>query len=349
MASERLLQNLSSGTNHAMEAYDDRTATLQKQRDADFQKQRQMRADANTEIDRKDNEMHNVFKLAGNGFIEEARFFAQSKGLQVPEDIYKNADLAKGLALSKDMYPNDPENAQKFTMAWMQSDGDERQRVAKAQQIAGLARNPEDRQFDKQIALKQWEIQNEPPAGIREFNYYTSMPEDEQEQYRQFKSKFGDQGGMTEYQRATLQQRGAEYGNEMLMNKLKYVADRVQPFAERFDIPREEIEKLEAKYAEEYDRLFNTSPQPSSNLMSAPSSVYADPEAAHAAAVQNRQAEIGQNQYQREELSQESPLAQPSPNDVQFAGTTMINGARYNVYQDRRTGKQFYEADSASR
>lgn len=139
--SQGLLNNLANPTNHVAEAYQARTKQFDDQ-------QRQ-----------KDNDMLKVFEFAGDGHIEEARYYAQNKGLEVPQEIYSNADFAKGLTLAGKIYGDDPVAAQKFTTAWIQNpQGDFQSRLAAAQQAAGKVIDPLDREFQRKIRLEQWKI-----------------------------------------------------------------------------------------------------------------------------------------------------------------------------------------------
>jgi hypothetical protein len=111
----------------------------------------------------KDKDMLKVFEYAGDGHTDEARLFAQQKGLQVPDGIFENADMAKGLTLAGKIYGDDPAAAQKFTTAWMANqNGDFRTRLTAAQQAAGVAINPSDREYKQKIDFELWKLQNIP-------------------------------------------------------------------------------------------------------------------------------------------------------------------------------------------
>lgn len=152
--SENLINSLGSGTNAAADAYNTRTQQLDAQRN-----EQEKQADA---------DMLRVFEFAGDGYVDEARFYAQQKGLAVPEQVYTNADFAKGLSLAGKIYGDSPEQAQKFTQAWVTTKGDFNGRLNAAQQAAGPAVNPEDRQLQKQIALEQWKLKNRPASERRD-------------------------------------------------------------------------------------------------------------------------------------------------------------------------------------
>ena len=141
-------------SNPVAEAFEARTGQLSAQRNA-AEKQA-------------DDDMLRVFEFAGDGHIDEARFYAQQKGLQVPDQVYTNADFAKGLTLAGKIYGDNPEQAQKFTTAWMANQGDFNTRLAAAQTAAGSASNPEDRQLQRQIALERWKLSNRPASEKRD-------------------------------------------------------------------------------------------------------------------------------------------------------------------------------------
>lgn len=153
MPSQFLLQGLAQGSNPMAEAFDARTKDLTAQHSAEAKAQED-------EQNRRDNEMHKVFEYAGDGYVDEARYLAQSKGLQVPEEVFKNATFAKGLDMAGKIYGDDKVAAQKFTQAWMTAPGDLNARLAAGQQAAGVATNPEDRAYNRTIALEKWKLAN---------------------------------------------------------------------------------------------------------------------------------------------------------------------------------------------
>lgn len=117
-----LLSEPLAGTNNVNPmgaAFDSRTAVLEQKR-----KQEQ---------EQKDNDFHTVVKYASEGLTNEARYYAQQKGLSVPDEVYRNADFASALSTAKDLY-DDPIAAQKYATAYMSVQGD---RLAKYN--AGLA------------------------------------------------------------------------------------------------------------------------------------------------------------------------------------------------------------------
>lgn len=119
----------------------------------------QLKAERQQEQDRRDKDFHTVVKYAGDGYVDEAKFYAKSKGLNVPDQIYQNADLAKGMALSRDIYGDDKESASKFTKTWSQMPADMSysDRYNKALSLVPPS-DPYDRKLkllEKQLILKQ--------------------------------------------------------------------------------------------------------------------------------------------------------------------------------------------------
>ena len=153
---QNVTNRLANPVNHVAQAYEQRTAQL------DQKREKQEAKDAAVQRQR-DNDMLRVFEFAGDGMINEAKTYAQQKGIEVPDQIYQNADFAKGLTLAGKIYGDDPAAAQKFTTAWMATpQGDLRSRVAAAQQAAGVPMSADDRYLQRQIALEEWKLKNLP-------------------------------------------------------------------------------------------------------------------------------------------------------------------------------------------
>lgn len=164
MVDQNILSRLQQPTNVVAQAYTDRTNQLDAQREAEAKKQQ----DA---ITQRDNDMLKVFEFAGDGRTEEAKFYANQKGLQVPDEVLSNADFAKGLTLAGKIYGDDPVAAQKFTTAWMQSGGgDFQSRLTMAQQAAGKVIDPADREYQRKIQFELWKLKNLPKSGASGFS-----------------------------------------------------------------------------------------------------------------------------------------------------------------------------------
>ncbi len=166
MVSQSLVQNLATGANPVTQAYDARSKTLTADRTAQVDMQIKQDELAQKDVTRRDNEKLKIFELAGDGYIDEARYFAKTKGVDdIPEDVFTNANLAKGLSMAGKIYPSDPAAAQKFTMAWMSTQGDLQSRLMAGQQAAGTPVNPEDRALQRQISLEKWKNANQAPLS----------------------------------------------------------------------------------------------------------------------------------------------------------------------------------------
>lgn len=137
-----LIQGANS-TNNVRDAYDSRTAQFDQQR-AQEEKQR-------------DADFHTVVKYASDGLTNEAKYFAQQKGINVPDEVFKNADFAKGLSIAGDLY-DDPASAQKFATAYISSGGDMMSRYNAGMGAAGKPMSKDDRElalYAKKLQMQQ--------------------------------------------------------------------------------------------------------------------------------------------------------------------------------------------------
>ncbi len=153
MASSNLIQQLASPVNAVAQGYAQREQKLQADADREYQR-------ANEEQKQKDADFHKVVQYAGDGFIEEARYFAQQKGMQIPETVFTNANFAKGLSLAGSLYPDDPARAQEFTKAFMNTDGDYASRMNMAINAVGKPMSVSDRDFQNFVRKEQWKMKN---------------------------------------------------------------------------------------------------------------------------------------------------------------------------------------------
>jgi len=158
---QNLLNQIAAPTNTVANAFEARTNQLDQQRKDEAAVQRQ-----------RDNDMLKVFEFAGDGMTEEAKIYAKTKGIEVPEQIYQNSDFAKGLTLAGKLYGSDPVAAQKFTTAWSANPtGDFQTRLQAAQAAAGVPIDPADRDYQRKIQFEMWKINNLPKkAGAAGFS-----------------------------------------------------------------------------------------------------------------------------------------------------------------------------------
>lgn len=133
-----------ASTNPAMDAYQEKTQIY----DAERQKKQ----------DEYDNNMLSAIKMAGDGHVDEARYFAQQKNLNVPEEIFNNSTFAYGIAKGAETYPKEPEKAHKFGLAFYSTQGDIPARYAAARAAAGdpiTDLDYEYRKLEQELKLKQ--------------------------------------------------------------------------------------------------------------------------------------------------------------------------------------------------
>lgn len=155
MASVNLIEGATS-VNPTRDAFERRTAQLKQERKEEDAGQLAAQK-------RHDDMMLQIFEFAGDGRVNEARQLAKTNNIQVPEDIYRNADFAKGLSLAGSIYGDDPQAAQKFTTAWASSpQADFDTRISLAQKAAGKPIDPNDRDFNRRIRFEKWKMQNIP-------------------------------------------------------------------------------------------------------------------------------------------------------------------------------------------
>ena len=146
-----ITQRLAQPVNNVAQAYQAKTQQIEGER----QKEQQARARATKA---RDNQMLKVFEFAGDGMVNEAKHYAQTNGLEIPDAVFSDADFAKGLQTAGDFYGNDPAGAQKFTMAWAKTKGlgSYADRVLQSSKIAGLPINTADRNFQEKMKLEQF-------------------------------------------------------------------------------------------------------------------------------------------------------------------------------------------------
>ena len=139
MTALRLMQP-SGSVNPTQEAFQRRTDQLNIEQD-------KQNAAREKDQQQKDAEMLKVFQFAGDGYVNEAKYYAQQKGLQVPDNIFNDALLSKGLAMSGELYPDNPEAAQKYAMAFRSVDGDLLSRNQAGLAAAGKPLSKTDREL----------------------------------------------------------------------------------------------------------------------------------------------------------------------------------------------------------
>lgn len=162
MVSANLLQQIANPVNDVQQAFDAKAGQLQAERDKETERQRQI-------TQQQDADFHKVVQYAGDGLIDEAKYFAQQKGIQVPEAVFSNATFAKGLSIAGNLYADDPERAQAFTQAFMGGQGDLASRMAAGIQVAGKPISQSDRDFANFVRKEQWKLKNGAGASDKSF------------------------------------------------------------------------------------------------------------------------------------------------------------------------------------
>lgn len=120
-----------------------------------------------------DRDMVEAFKLAGDGHVDEAKWYANQRGLQIPDEIIKNGDMSKGLALGGQIYGDDKQAIHKFSTAWIGSYGqDFDSRMKAAYSAAGVPIDPTDRKIQQMIKLEKAKVE----AGLGRSNSYPKIP-----------------------------------------------------------------------------------------------------------------------------------------------------------------------------
>jgi hypothetical protein len=151
---QSLVNRLANPTNQVASAFEARTGQL------DAASNRQAAAEKAAQQE-SDNYKLKVIDMIGDGRVDEAKYFAQQKGVEIPDEIYSNGDFAKGLAASGKFYGNDPARAQKFVLAWMQTRdiADYGQRVLKTSEMTGPPIDPNDYKFQQELKMELFKNQ----------------------------------------------------------------------------------------------------------------------------------------------------------------------------------------------
>lgn len=158
MASNGLIGAIAQPTNDVAQAFGARSQQLDQQR-------QQRQQEEQRQQQQRDADFHKVVTYAGDGLVDEARYFAKQKGIEVPEAVYSNGVFAKGLSMAGNIYANDPEKANMFTQAFMSAQGDLNTRFQAGLQVAGKPVNADDREFANWVRKEQWKLKNNPTGG----------------------------------------------------------------------------------------------------------------------------------------------------------------------------------------
>jgi hypothetical protein len=105
----------------------------------------------------RDVQIAKIFEMIGNGNGEEARYFAQQAGVNIPQQFFANADLARGMAFSQKAYPDEPDKGQRFFVAYTSTQGDMSAKVQAGMASAGPPTSASMRQLQNSMALAQYQ------------------------------------------------------------------------------------------------------------------------------------------------------------------------------------------------
>lgn len=105
----------------------------------------------------RDSQISKIFEMIGNGNGEEARYFAQQAGVNIPQQFFANADLARGMAFSQKAYPDEPDKGQRFFIAYTSTQGDMSTKVQAGMASAGQPTSASMRQLQNSMALAQYQ------------------------------------------------------------------------------------------------------------------------------------------------------------------------------------------------
>lgn len=108
----------------------------------------------------RDAQITSILEQAANGNVDTARYLAQQNGLNIPEQLFQNGELARGMTLSAKAYPDEPDKAQVFFQRYMSSPGSLDEKVNAGIAAAGRPTTASQRQLANSIALLKYKAAN---------------------------------------------------------------------------------------------------------------------------------------------------------------------------------------------
>lgn len=169
MISPQLLKGADS-PNPTQDAFEAKTQQLTQQRE-------KQNAALQAEQDRKNSVFKQALSYAGDGYFNEAKYFAQQNGIEIPDEMLKNSIFSKGMSNAMELYDDDPEAAQRYTAGFVSADGDLMTRHRAGYAAGGKPRSKQDRE----LALYERKLQLD--ARYK--------PKDQSAKYNQFKEVDG--------------------------------------------------------------------------------------------------------------------------------------------------------------
>ncbi len=123
----------------------------------------------------RDTQVLKVIEMSAKGNVDEARFLAKQSGLEIPEVLYQNGDVARAMTLSAKAYPDEPQKAQAFTQAFMTAQGGLQEKVNAGISAGGTPTTASQRQLNNQIALLKWKAANPQYAVTDPYKRYQNV------------------------------------------------------------------------------------------------------------------------------------------------------------------------------
>lgn len=149
MISPQLLSGAGSA-NPTQDAFEAKTQQLTQQRE-------KQNAAMQAEQDRKNNVFKQALSYAGDGYFNEAKYFAQQNGIEVPDEMLQNSAFSKGMSNAMELYDDDPEAAMRYAQGFSNAQGD-----LMARHTAGFAAGGKPRsKADRELALYERKLQIE--------------------------------------------------------------------------------------------------------------------------------------------------------------------------------------------
>lgn len=228
MISPQLLQGAGSA-NPTMDAFDARTNQIQQQQDKES-------AALQADQDRKNNVFKQALSYAGDGYFNEAKYFAQQNGIDVPDEMLQNSAFSKGMANAMELYDDDPEAAMRYAQGFSSAQGDLMTRHAAGFAAGGKPRNKDDREIALYERKKQLDARYK-PAGAEGNGFSLSAGQ----------TRFDNNGNII-----------AQGPAETNSDRVKYVQDVVSSAVNGAMGQPIDTNKVAEEAAAQYDRLFGS-------------------------------------------------------------------------------------------
>lgn len=128
----------------------------------------------------RDAQIASVLEMVANGNGEAARFLAKQNGLNIPDVMFQNADVARGMTLAQKAYPDEPQKGQMFFQSFIATPGGLQEKVNAGMRAGGAPTTAAQRQLNNSIALLQWKAANPQVANAganrNPYDRYKNIP-----------------------------------------------------------------------------------------------------------------------------------------------------------------------------